>query len=578
MTSKWTDAALLAARGIGDPEADALAERILTARAGSGGVSRGGYNHLLDLADVLVAHPELALVASSLVRRGLGESGEVAAFFAPLEAPDWVDEKKLELASSLWRTDSILAIFVLYAASLPACYLMKKGVPALYQTEKLAEHKYVFQRIYETGLMLDSVLHQGGLQVIQDHEPCADEVFAKVLNEADPGGQWEWRGHRLHRGATESECVLDEHAVRSDFNAARSQAKRYIWGGGFIAARKVRLLHASMRVMLQNPDLMRPAAAVAPPSSFMEATAHRPTAWDEGDLGKPVNQEDLAFTLLTFSYLIPKGMETWGRKVSKEQKEAFLHLWRVVGHVMGIRDDLMTDQWDEAAALYEQILENPDLSGGSQPGTILTAAVMDFLRAYLPDRLGLSKVAPAALIVDQLGPHWAQMIVPEDQYRAARRLRVRIAVGLVKIGLRAYYWLSQHVLRHLPFVARGVAGRIELASETLINSWRDSFRRKPFYIPSQATTWVVQRGVTPEYEASLMQWRQKLFDTVTAALVSLILAGGAFGAGLVFFLLGLGVRRNIALGVSVIAFVLAESLLRLVLPSVASQRPRIDDE
>jgi len=40
---------------------------------------------------------------------------------------------------------------------------MQKGVPALYRTEKLAEHKYVFQRIYETGLMLDAVMHPDGI-------------------------------------------------------------------------------------------------------------------------------------------------------------------------------------------------------------------------------------------------------------------------------------------------------------------------------------------------------------------------------------------------------------------------------
>jgi len=79
MTTKWTDAALLAARKDGDPEADALVERILTARAGSGGVSRGGYNHLLDLADVLRrapgtgARPVVAAAArAGRVRRGDG--------------------------------------------------------------------------------------------------------------------------------------------------------------------------------------------------------------------------------------------------------------------------------------------------------------------------------------------------------------------------------------------------------------------------------------------------------------------------------------------------------------------------
>jgi hypothetical protein len=42
-----------------------------------------------------------------------------------------------------------------------------------------------------------------------------------------------------------------------------------------------------------------------------------------GGLGVPINQEDLAYVLLTFGYLIPKGMETWGRKVPRQQKEDF---------------------------------------------------------------------------------------------------------------------------------------------------------------------------------------------------------------------------------------------------------------
>ena len=444
MASKWTDATLIAARKDGDPVADALVERILAARPGGGSVSRGGYNHLLDLANVLVAHPELALVKSTLLRQGLDEAGEVAAFFEPMEAPDWVDEEKLALAGRLWQTDSILAIAVLYAASLPACYLMKKGVPALYQTEKLAEHKYVFQRIYETGLMLDGVMHPGGIKVMRDAPPSPDAMIADVMNTVDPGGRWEWLNHRLHRGAGEGGPPPSTTAVHQGLAAAHAQAKRYIWGAGFIAARKVRFLHASMRLMLMNPDLMRasmaPAGAVAsgpaPPSSFMEQAARRAAAWDVDELGKPINQEDLAFVLLTFSYLIPKGMDAWGRKVTMEQKEAFLHLWRVVGHVMGIRDDLMTDKWDEAGALDEQILKRN--GGPSEPGQILTSAVMDFLRSYLPARFGLNKTAPAALIIDQLGSEWAKHIVADADFKAASGVRTRTTVGLLKKMLGTY--------------------------------------------------------------------------------------------------------------------------------------------
>ena len=106
----------------------------------------------------------------------------------------------------------------------------------------------------------------------------------------------------------------------------------------------------------------------------------------------------------------------------------------------------------------------------------------------------------------------------------------------MKMGLRTYYWVREHVLFRLPLVGRSVSALTELAAETLIASWRDSFLRKPFYIPSQATTWVRERGVTPAFEASLMRWRRKLFDTVTAGLVFLIASGrgrecGGAGSG-----------------------------------------------
>ena len=137
MTSRWDDALLDAARMQGDAVADTLVAEILSGSRAAG-ISRGGYNHLLDLANVLVANPELSLVRDSRLRRQLDQAGHTARFFDPIEAPAWVDEDKLARAADLWRTDSLLCIAVLYAASLPACYLMKRGVPALYATEKLS--------------------------------------------------------------------------------------------------------------------------------------------------------------------------------------------------------------------------------------------------------------------------------------------------------------------------------------------------------------------------------------------------------------------------------------------------------
>jgi len=578
MTSRWSDATLTAARLEGDPEADAIVEHILTGAHHVGHVSRGGYNHVLDLATMLVSYPELALVSSSLLKTQLDEASEVSDFFDPEPAPDWVDEKKLALAGELWESDAILAIAVLYASSLPSCYLMQKGVPALYRTEKLAEQKYVFQRIYETGLMLEAVMSPGGLRVVQDLAPSTDAIIASVLNAVDPLGQWLWINQRLQRSAGDAGTPPDAAAVTKAFTVSQQQAKRYIWGSGFIAARKVRFLHASMRFMLLHPELMRRPDTAPPPTeparSFLENLSRRAEAWNVTELGKPINQEDLAFVLLTFGYLIPKGMDTWGRAVPREQKEAFLHLWRVVGHVMGIRDDLMTDNLDEAEALYQQILERN--GGPSDPGRILTGAVMDFVRSYLPARLGFNQFVPAGLILDQLGPKWAPMILPEASYRDTRRPFARLSFGVTKMVIRGYYWLRRRALGYVPVIGSFVSDVTSRSAATLIDSWRDSFRRKPFYMPVNATTWVQDKGVTPEFETRLMAWRQKLFDTLAGGLAAIVIAGFAGVTTVVFFLMAMRLACEISAIVTVVLLTLGLTLLDVTVPAVARERPKLE--
>ena len=576
MTSRWDDALLDAARMQGDPVADTLVAEILSGSRAAG-ISRGGYNHLLDLANVLVANPELSLVRDSRLRRQLDQAGHTARFFDPIEAPAWLDEEKLARAADLWRTDSLLCIAVLYAASLPACYLMKRGVPALYATEKLSEQKYVFQRIFETGVMLEGVMSPGGIKVAHDVEPNSDETIAGVLNAMDPDGRWTWQHHRLRRTG-EGESPLPAEAVQRAFAESRKQAKRYIWGGGIISARKVRFLHSAMREMLQHPESMGGITKEILDDrarTFVEQAQYRKAPWDTAALGVPINQEDLAFVLLTFGYLIPKGMGTWGRAVPREQREAFLHLWRVVGYVMGIREDLMTDNLDEAEALYETILRRN--AGSTEPGQILTTAIMDFLRKYLPVRFGLAQTVPASLIIDQLGLERARLILNDKDLRAARGPLTRMGHGFARSSIKLYYWLRHNLLRYLPVVGTGVSVLTEHAAEALIDSWRDSFRRNPFYIPAQATTWVMQRGVTDAFEASLLKWRQKLFDTMAAGLGGLIFAGFGLALTLVFFFLDMQYARDVFLIATVATFTLAVIALRYMVPRIALQRPVIDD-
>jgi hypothetical protein len=487
------------------------------------------YNHLLELADTLLATPSLVLNRKSALRQHLEEfSPEALEYFEPEEVPEWVDEAKLETAATLWKDNSIAAVGVLYAYSLPCAYLYKDGVPTLYDTGKLAENQYIFQRIYETGIFVDAVMDEDGIEIMEDFVPRQDG---------------------------------DKSASR------RSQPRRYMWGRGFLAARKVRFLHASIRCMITKWR-----GGDAPEG---HDGRHSGAGWkDQG--GKPaIAQKELALVLLTFGYLIPQGLERWGARLTQEQKDAFLHHWRLVGHIMGINDDFMTDDWDEAEALVAAILK--DEAAPSPMGEKLTVALMSFLREYLPHlTAGLRDRVPADLIVSQLGkmdPAYPPMILPTATYKGTQRLLPRLTFGALMLWVRLYYWVRDRFIGRIPLLGETLMSTLHQAAEELIESWRGEFRRRPFDV-SRDIAWK-PGGSNPD----LMKWRRRIFNNVAFAIVLLFLAvAGLVGAVVVAFLpvANTGSWLEWLLGGSVVSGVLAWMVMSWRLPRVFARRPKAD--
>lgn len=102
-------------------------------------------------------------------------------------------------------------------------------------------------------------------------------------------------------------------------------------GNGSFEIARTRLIHALVRYHIR---------------------AHN--AWDM-QWGLPVNQEDMAGTNLAFSYIIIRGLESSGVRMSSREKEDFLHAWRFIGYGLNIDDDLLPASMAEAALLEEAI-------------------------------------------------------------------------------------------------------------------------------------------------------------------------------------------------------------------------------
>jgi hypothetical protein len=108
--------------------------------------------------------------------------------------------------------------------------------------------------------------------------------------------------------------------------------------------------------------------------------------WDVEADGKPINQEDLVGTLMTFSWAV---LHTWKRfeiVVSPEEEDAWIHTWNVIGALLGVRDELLPNSPSDAQALTDAIMDSQFES--SQAGQALARSLLDAVNKIVPPGLG----------------------------------------------------------------------------------------------------------------------------------------------------------------------------------------------
>jgi mpaB/rubber oxygenase-like protein len=134
----------------------------------------------------------------------------------------------------------------------------------------------------------------------------------------------------------------------------------------------VQLTHAGVRHLIATDERI---------SRSTDSSSPR---WLE-EWGVPINQEDLAGTLLTFSWTVIGGLSALGVPVTEDEAEAYLHAWKVVGTMLGLREELLPDDCADADALSNRIRERQRKP--SPEGREMTSALLDMLKESLPGRI-----------------------------------------------------------------------------------------------------------------------------------------------------------------------------------------------
>ncbi len=203
-----------------------------------------------------------------------------------------------------------------------------------------------------------------------------------VLGYASPGGNKPLAlSGRLREGAARR---LNETARFVQATCARGGMRPF--ADGYQITLKVRLIHAQVRRMILRGDLWR------------------------GDLwGSPINQHDMAATTILFSLAVLEGLRQLGGRVSSDEADAYMHLWRYSGHLIGVDPELSPTSESDASRLADLITATqgrPDDDSRALTQALLAAPLetvhTEVQRRAVERRMGFSRAMGRALLGDAL--------------------------------------------------------------------------------------------------------------------------------------------------------------------------------
>jgi hypothetical protein len=236
-------------------------------------------------------------------------------------------------------------------------------------------------------------------------------------------------------------------------------------GIGLRSAEKTRIMHAAIRHLI----------------------VHRPDSpWDTEALGVPINQEDLAATLMTFAFIAIDGLDRMGITSTASEKESYLAAWREVGRIMGVVPELLPPTFADAERLTRAIQADQVLSGvpPSDPawedGKLMTGPLLEVLDSTMIPGL------PSALMRLFLPPEVA------DGLGVPKRPGVDWIVHRI---VRSFGWLDRTVLERFTRRSR-VLRHVAFDLLELMLQWERGGNREPFRIPD-SLDWFSRRPAAP---------------------------------------------------------------------------------
>ena len=172
---------------------------------------------------------------------------------------------------------------------------------------------------------------------------------------------------------------------------------------------KVRLVHAAIRHFIRRSD-----------------------NWKMDLWHEPINQEDLVFTLFSFSITMIEAMDQLGTPMSEQEQEDYYYAWALVGRYLGIQPDLIPTNVADAKALLAFILERQ--TGAGEDGKFLTGALIAFAEELIVGKVFDN--APEVFLRFFMGEENAKLLGVSGSTGCLGSLLPKILGGVLKTAER----------------------------------------------------------------------------------------------------------------------------------------------
>ena len=154
-------------------------------------------------------------------------------------------------------------------------------------------------------------------------------------------------------------------------------------GKGFVEILKVRLMHAAVR-------------------HYTNLNA----AWKPDEYGIPINQEDMAGTNLSFSFIVIRGLRRLGYHFNQQEKLSFMHIWNVIGNSIGVDQSLLPKDLKQAMWL-EKAIKSAQFKPSAH-GKELTSSLIEHIKKTAGPKIAIEEIT--GLMNHLLGDDIAQML------------------------------------------------------------------------------------------------------------------------------------------------------------------------